>query len=141
MSGEEIAIGTILLYSWKEKTECKGSSKKKLMMWKALELLANAWFKIGSDVSKKVTPASKRNPSQGDLLWWKMRPYLKWLNNSQAQVTRALLAGLGSSQSTVSRHLHKLGLVNRCCRDVPHELTNDQIQRRMNICQQPQANP
>ena len=42
------------------------------------------WPKIGSDVSRKVTLALKTNQGQGDLIW-KMRPYLKWLNNIQTQ--------------------------------------------------------
>ncbi|XP_029654763.1 uncharacterized protein LOC115228283 [Octopus sinensis] len=37
-------------------------------------------------------------------------------------------------QITINRHLHKLSLVNRCCQQDPHELTNDQAQQRANIC-------
>ncbi|XP_014783721.1 histone-lysine N-methyltransferase SETMAR-like [Octopus bimaculoides] len=55
--------------------------------------------------------------------------------------TRTLSAELGPSQSTINRLLHRLGLVNRCCREAPHEITNDQVQRRVNICKQLLANP
>lgn len=39
---------------------------------------------------------------------------------------RTLSANLGSSQSINNRHLYKLGLVNRQCQEVSHELTTDQ---------------
>lgn len=44
-----------------------------------------------------------------------------------------LPAELGPPQSPINRRLHKLNLVNRRCRKVDRELTNDQAQRRMNI--------
>ena len=62
----------------------KRGKKKKKMMWKTLEQSTNVWHKIGSDVSRKVILASKTNQGQCNLLLWKMRLYLKWLN-SQAQ--------------------------------------------------------
>lgn len=41
---------------------------------------------------------------------------------------------LGPSQGTINRHRYKLWFVVRGSREFPHELTNDQVQRRVNIC-------
>ena len=83
----------------KKGTECKGSSKKKIMSWKAHKHLTNMCHKTDSDVAKKVMPASKTNQGQSSFLLWKMRFCLKWLNNSQAQ------AELRPSQSVINWHL------------------------------------
>jgi [histone H3]-lysine36 N-dimethyltransferase SETMAR len=48
--------------------------------------------------------------------------------------TRRLSAELGSSQSTIIRQLHKLGKVNKRCREVPHELSFAQAQHRIDTC-------
>lgn len=38
------------------------------MMLETQELSTNMWHKTGSDISRKVTPASKTNQGQGDLV-------------------------------------------------------------------------
>lgn len=71
--------------------------------------------------------ASKTNQDQGDLMLWKVRSWLKWLNSHQ-------------EQRLVHSHLHKLSLMNRIYQDVPRELINDQSQRHVNICKQLMTN-
>ena len=55
--------------------------------------------------------------------------------------TRKLSATLGPSKDTINRHLHQLGLVLKSPREEPHELTDAQAQRRVEICQQLLRNP
>lgn len=55
--------------------------------------------------------------------------------------TRRLSAELGASNTTISRHLHKLGKINKRCREVPHELTESQAKRRVDVCRQLLLNP
>ena len=55
--------------------------------------------------------------------------------------TRRLSAELGPSQPTIQRHLHQLGLVNRRCRQIPHELTATQAQQRLDLCKELLAHP
>lgn len=55
--------------------------------------------------------------------------------------TRRLSAELGPSKSTIDRHLHELGLENRRCRQVPHELTAAQQKRRVQLCTELLTNP
>ena len=54
---------------------------------------------------------------------------------------RRLSNELGVSKSSVHRHLVSHGKVNRRCRVVPHELSPDQAERRVNICRQLLSNP
>lgn len=54
---------------------------------------------------------------------------------------RKLSAEVGASKETVRRHLHKLGMVNKSCRSVPHELTEEQANRRLTICSHLLQNP
>ncbi|CAF4426869.1 unnamed protein product [Rotaria socialis] len=48
--------------------------------------------------------------------------------------TRELLAMLGCIQSTIDRHLHEMGKVNKLETWVSHQLTSDNIQQRITIC-------
>ena len=45
----------------KKKYHVQEQWKKKLMMWKVMELETKVWKKIGSDVSRKVTPSLGRH--------------------------------------------------------------------------------
>ena len=55
--------------------------------------------------------------------------------------TRKLSSELGTSHMTISRRFNQLGLVNRRCQEVPHELTPDQAQQRVDVCRQLLSNP
>ena len=50
------------------------------------------------------------------------------------QTTRKLAVNLRSSQSTVFRHLHKMGKSNKRGQTVPHELNERQKKRRISDC-------
>jgi hypothetical protein len=47
---------------------------------------------------------------------------------------RTLSDTLGPSNSTIHRHLTALGKICKSCRIVPHELTAEQAQRRVEFC-------
>lgn len=55
--------------------------------------------------------------------------------------TRKLSAQLGPSKSTICRHLHLHGKVNRRCREIPHELSAENALRRVDICKELLKNP
>ena len=55
--------------------------------------------------------------------------------------TRRLSAELDVPQTSVVRYLHALGKVNRCSREVPHELTEIQAQNRVTTCRKLLENP
>ena len=48
--------------------------------------------------------------------------------------TRELSTMLGCNQSTIDRHLHEMGKVNKLGTWLPHQLTSDNIQQRISIC-------
>jgi hypothetical protein len=48
--------------------------------------------------------------------------------------SRRLSDTLGPSKSTILRHLTALGKIFKSCRIVPHELTAEQVQRRVEFC-------
>lgn len=55
--------------------------------------------------------------------------------------TRRLSDEVGSSKSTIHRHLIQLGKVNKSCRVVPHDLTPAQAKCRVDICRDLLSNP
>ncbi|CAF1565946.1 unnamed protein product [Didymodactylos carnosus] len=55
--------------------------------------------------------------------------------------TRKLSTELGTSNSTIYEHLHRLGKVSRSCQNGPQELTPEQVQHRVNVCKELLANP
>ena len=54
---------------------------------------------------------------------------------------RRLSAELCIPQTSVFRHLHVLGKINKSCREVPHDLTEIQAQNRVNACRKLLENP
>jgi histone-lysine N-methyltransferase SETMAR len=63
------------------------------------------------------------------------------LQTNQTTSTRRLSGELGASKDSIGRALHKLGKVNRCCREVPHELNSQQAKNRVDICRKLLENP
>ena len=55
--------------------------------------------------------------------------------------TRRLSAELDIPQTSVVRHLKAIGKVNRRCQEVPHDLTENQTQNRVDICRKLLQNP
>lgn len=54
---------------------------------------------------------------------------------------RNMAVELSISKSSIHSHLHQLGKVNKCCREVPHELTPENAKRRISICKKLLDNP
>lgn len=55
--------------------------------------------------------------------------------------TRGLSNDLGASHNTIARHLHNLGFAKKNPLSVPHELTEQQSQRRIEICRELLSKP
>lgn len=54
---------------------------------------------------------------------------------------RTLERDLNVPETTIRRHLHKLGFNSKRVRVIPHDLTAAQATRRVNICEQLLENP
>lgn len=65
----------------------------------------------------------------------------KAVEDNPSITTRQLSDDLGPSQPTIVRHLSKINKINKRCREVPHELTAFQAQRRVEICRKLLSNP
>lgn len=63
------------------------------------------------------------------------------IESNPQQSTRSLSKNLGMSQSTVVRQLHSMGKRVKKLRQVPHNLTNSQKNRRIEICKILLQNP
>ena len=72
---------------------------------------------------------SSRRPLESDIERIKVL-----IENSPRLITRELSAMPGCNQSTIDRHLHDLGKVNKLGTLVLHQLTSDNIQQRIIIC-------
>ena len=88
------------------------------------------WFKRfrEGDISLEDRPRSGR-PMESDI------ERLKVLIEDNPRITiRKLSTMLGCNQSAIDRHLHEMGKVNKLGTWVPHQLTTDNIQQRISIC-------
>ncbi|XP_029635077.1 histone-lysine N-methyltransferase SETMAR-like [Octopus sinensis] len=63
------------------------------------------------------------------------------LNIAPSSSTRELADELGVGKSTIHRHLRQLDFVHKKPRQDPHELTEAQANRRVEICRQLLSNP
>ena len=88
------------------------------------------WFKRfrEGDISLEDRPRSGC-PMESDIERLKVL-----IEDNPRLTTRELSTMLGCNQSTIDRHLHEMGKVNKLGTWVPHQLTSDNIQQRISIC-------
>lgn len=140
MADHKLAIRVILRFLWKKGLNARAAAKEINDVegtGSVNERTAQNWFKRfkEGDTTLQEKPRSGR-PSVVD-----NEVLLEAIQHQPSSSTRALSAELGPSQSTINRHLHQLGLVNRRCREVPHELTPSQQKRRVEVCKELLSNP
>jgi histone-lysine N-methyltransferase SETMAR len=140
MSEEKIAIRALLRHYWKKGLSTRAAVEQ-ICEVEGPEVVsqsaATRWFNRfnNGDTSLENKSRSGR-PSTTD------NEALRELVEQQPGTsTRRLSAELGPSQPTIVRHLHQLGFENRRPRVMPHELTNQQAKRRVDLCSQLLANP
>ena len=80
------------------------------------------------DISLEDRPRSGR-PMQSDIERLKVL-----IEDNPRLTTRELSTMLCCNQSTIDRHLHGMGKVNKLGTWVPHQLTSDNIQQTISIC-------
>ena len=102
------------------------------MKWN--ERLTQRWFQSfnpGEDNTKHLPRSGRQNEGILDRV----------SEENQQKSTRRLSEELGASKDTIHRQIKTLGKSYRSCRSVPHELTPQQAQRRVDICRQLIGNP
>lgn len=135
MSYLPIEIRVILRHYWKQDWKAIDAAKKICEVEGEGSVSirsAQEWFKKfkNGDTSLDYAP-HKGRPTAFDSELLKNA-----INLNPIQSTRKLSSELNASQSTITRHLHKLGKVSRSCRNVPHDLNTQQQERRIEICEQ-----
>lgn len=130
----------LLLHYWKQNFKATDAAQKICEVEGEGSIsirAAQKWFKKFNegDTSLDDQPRSGRPVSTDS------EALRELVEANPATSTRRLSAELGTPQTTVIRHLHQLGKVNRRCRQVPHDLTQQQAQRRVDACQQLLTNP
>ena len=88
------------------------------------------WFKRfrEGDISLEDRPRPGR-PMESDIERLKVL-----IEDNPRLTTRELSTMLACNQSTIDRHLHEMGKVNKLGTWLPHQLTSDNIQQRISIC-------
>lgn len=121
----------LVFYFRKSKTAVKAAEKINQVYPGAIGPRdAQHWFKRFRDGNFKLEDA----PRSGRPEVVDSKELLKIIEADPRLTTRELEAILGCDHSTVARHLHKIGKVNKLGKWVPHELTSDQKLARVTIC-------
>lgn len=95
------------------------------------ERIAQNWFRCfeeGDSSLEKKTKPERPSAVENDALY-------EMVEEQPSTSNRNLSAERSPLESIITQHLHKLGLVNKQCQEVSHDLTTDQAQRRVDLCQ------
>ena len=137
---QNFEIRVLLKFFWKKGLSARAAARKICSVegeGSVSNPTASAWFKKFNtgDTSIEDQPRSGRPPTlDSEVL-------RQSVEANPATSVRRLSGELGTSKSTIARQLHKLGKVNKRCREVPHQLTPAQAQRRVDTCRQLLENP
>jgi len=135
MDNDKIVIRVLLRHYWKKGLSARAASKEICdvegdgAVSKSMEI---EWFKRFNEGNTDVCdkPRSGR-PSEVD-----DEALIQMVLEEPCKSTRAMSADIGCDQSTVVRHLQLVGATKKRFREVPHELTPEQAQSRVDVCSQ-----
>ena len=135
---QNFEIRVLLKFFWKKGLSARAAAREICSVEGSVSNpTASAWFKKFNtgDTSIEDQPRSGRPPTLDS------KVLRQSVEANPATSTRRLSGELGISKSTIASQLHKLGKVNTRCREVPHQLTPAQAQRRVDTCRQLLENP
>lgn len=137
---EKFEIRVLLRHYWKQGFNATAATKK---IWEVegdnvvSDRTARNWFKRFNDCDIDLGDNARAGrPTTVD-----SEAIREAVESNPSKSTRRLSAELDIPQTSVVRHLHALGKINRRCREVPHELTEIQAKRRVEICRKLLENP
>lgn len=140
MCDEKTAIRVLLRFFWKKGLTAAAATRE-ICEVEGKDVInkttAQRWFQRFSDgdTSLEDKPRSGRPCELDDEV------LLAKLEEKPHASTRELSAALGPSNVTIHRHLHQLDFIYKRPRVDPHELTEAQAERRVDICRQLLENP
>lgn len=137
---ENIEIRAILRHYWKQGFKASKAAKK-ICEIEGKDTIsirtAQVWYKKFNEGHTSL----ENQPRSGRPLSLDPEVLREAVEESPTTSTRRLSAELGPSKDTISRHLKKLGMIKKRCREIPHEITDAQAKRRIEICRQLLLNP
>jgi len=140
MEAEKCEIRVILRFMWKKKLSAAAAAREICQVegqGTVSPRTARKWFKRFNEGRTSIEDdARSGRPKAVD-----SDALRQAVEANPGTSTRRLSDDLGISQSSAVRHLHRIGKVLKSCRVVPHELTEVQAQRRVQMCNQLLANP
>ena len=98
---------------------------------------AQRWFQIFKNCENEL----QDQPRSGLSATFNSKMLCKSVESNPSTSTRILSARLGVSQRTVVRHLKAISKVNKRCKEVPHDLNENQANRRVETCRKLLENP
>lgn len=140
MENEKLEIRVLLRHYWKQDYKA-GAAARKICEVEGQGVVstrtARNWFKRFNDGRTSLKDyARSGRPVEVD-----SDALRQAVEANPGASTRRLSDDLGISQRSAVNHLHRLGKVQKSCRSIPHELTAEQAQRRVDVCIQLRANP
>ena len=109
--------------------------------WKEMSLVSG-WHNDGSKVSTLEKKTLKIFHVPEDLDYGILRAYMQNVGRKSAKGTRRLSEEFGTSRDVIHHRIKTLGKSYRSCRSVPHKLTSQLAQHRVDIfCHQLIDNP
>ena len=136
----EFEIRVLLKHCWKQDYKAAVTARRICKVEQEgviSERVAQRWFErfnTGEDNTKEIPH------SVGSKLW-DIENISRVLEENAQKSTRRLSEDLGATEDTIYRQIKTLGKSYRNCRSVPHELTPQQAQHRVDICCQVTGNP
>lgn len=137
---DKIELRVLIRYCWKRGLSTRKAAEE-ICAAEGEETIAYAaiskWYKRfdSGDMSLEDKPRSGRPFKLDD------RDLQNGLDIAPSSSTRELADELGVGKSTIHRHLKQLDFVHKKPRQDPHELTEAQANRRVEICRQLLSNP
>lgn len=137
---EKIEIRTLLKHYWKQNFNASAAARK-ICEVEGKDVvttrIAQTWFKKFNIGENEL----QDKPRSGRPVTMNCEMLRKSVEGNPSTSTRRLSAELDVAQRTVVRHLKTIGKVNKRCREVPHDLTENQAKRRLDTCRKLLENP
>ena len=137
---ENYEIRILLRHYWKQQFKAAEAAKKicKVEGEDVLSIrTAQKWFKKFNEGHTDL----RDDPRSGRPITVNTEAIREAVEAKSSTSIRRLSAELDIPQTSVFRHLHAIGKVNRRCREVPHDLTENQRQTRVDTCRKLLENP
>ena len=130
---ENFEIRVLLRHYWKQEFKATEAAKK-ICEVEGEEVVAvrtaQKWFKKFNDGHTDL----RDEPRSGRPMTVNTEAIRAAVEANPSTSTRRLSAALDIPQTSVVRHLNIIGKVNRRCREVPHDLTENQAHNRVDTC-------